>query len=218
MSGPAARRLVLILLLAVGVWVLAGGRQGRVHGAARWPQEDSLYAVDGWQVGPAAVQEAWGVTHVRRELWSATGTAATVILSTNTTGKGVFGNAEVPLLGAGYAIAPAPAGLLPATRPGRGGRVATVALAGGPEAVWLLCYAYGGRGGLVPDAARGWGLVLLDAALGRDNDYFLLRVLAREDGEDGEDGPATPPAAPAAREVVALTDALVARLTAWYAA
>jgi hypothetical protein len=208
-SGPTARRLVLILLLAAGAWLLLGARAERAASAAapRWPADDAVYAVDGWAVGPAAVQEAWGVAHVTRELRSVNGTVATVLLSTNTTGKGVIGTAEVPFLGTGYAVTPAPTALLPGAPQGR----TTVVLARGPEAIWLLCYAYGGRAGPVPDAARGWGLVLLDAALGRPNDYFLLRVMTR--GPD----PAAPPTAAAAQETARLAEALVTRLAAWYA-
>ena len=214
MSGAAARRLVLIGLLAAGAWLLAGARSARPGGAAgpRWPRETAVYAVDGWTAGPESLREAWGVAHVTRELRSAGGTVATVLLSTNTSGKGIIGNAETAFLGTGYAVTPAPPRLLPAGPPGRPAAAPfTTVLARGPESIWFVAYAYGARGGLVPDAARGWALVLLDGALGRPNDYFLLRVMTR--GET----PSTPPAAPAIRETAALAEELAGRLAAWYA-
>ena len=214
MSGSAARRLVLIALLAAGAWLMAGARTARPGGAAvpQWPRDDAVYAVDGWTAGPESLQEAWGVAHVTRELRSAGGTAVTVLLSTNASGKGIIGNAETAFRGTGYAVTPAPPGLLPAGPPGRRAAApVTAVLARGPESNWFIAYAYGARGGPVPDAARGWALVLRDAALGRPNDYFLLRVMTRGDT------PSAPPAAPATRETAALAEALAIRLAAWYA-
>jgi hypothetical protein len=214
MSGTAARRLVLIVLLAAGAVLLAVAGRGRAAGEVagpRWPEDDAVFAVDGWTTGPPALQSAWGVVHVSREMRSANGTVVTVLFSTNPSGKGIFGNAEVAFLGTGYAVAPAPAARLGATSPAvpRMAPFKTV-LARGPQATWLLHYAYGARGGLVPDAARGWALVLLDAALGRPNDYFMLRVMTR--GAD----PLSPPGPVAAAESAALANTLGGRVSAWY--
>jgi hypothetical protein len=209
MSGPAARRLVLIVLLVAGAWLLAGARQARAGGPAapRWPQDDRVYAVDGWTADPQEVEEAWGVTHVRRELRSDAGTTATVVISTNTTGKGIFGNAEVPFLGTGYAIAAPPVGLLP---PGALGGRGTAVLARGPDGVWLLHYIYGQRGGPVPDVFRGLAGVLFDAVLGRTNDYYLVRVMSRAGDPDAPVSPDT------AAETARLAEVLFGRIAAWY--
>jgi hypothetical protein len=213
-SGAAARRLVLIVLLAAGALLLAVAGRGRAPGevaAPRWPQADAVFAVDGWTAGPESVQEAWGVVHVTRELRSAGGTAVTVLLSTNASGKGIIGNAEVAFLGTGYAVTPAPAALLPAGPAPASGAPFTAVLARNPQATWFVAYAYGARGVLLPDALRGWALVLLDAALGRPDDYFMLRVMTR--GAT----PVAPPDPAAAAETAALAQTLAGRLTAWYA-
>jgi hypothetical protein len=210
MSGPTARRLVLIVLLVAGAWLLAGARQARAGSSAapRWPQDDAVFAVEGWTADPEVVEVAWGVTHVRRELRSDAGTTATVLISTNTSGKGIFGNAELPFLGTGYAVAAPPAGLVPSGTPG--GRSTTV-LARGPDGVWLLHYTYGQRGGSHPDAIRGWAGVLFDAALGRTNDYYMVRVMSWAGGPDAPVAPDT------AAETARLAGALFGRIDAWYA-
>jgi hypothetical protein len=64
---------------------------------------------------------------------------------------------------------------------------------------------------LLPDAIRGWALVLLDAARGRPDDYFLLQVMTRGAA------PGAPPG-PGAAETAALAQTLAGRLSAWYAA
>ena len=52
----------------------------------------------------------------------------------------------------------------------------------------------------------GWGAAVVDAVLGRPNDYFKVYVAAPLDRSDS----------PAAQDVVVLAETLFTRLSAWY--
>ncbi len=186
--------------MATGTWLHTMVGRPLPAGAPRWP-ETGLFAVDGWSAGPVGVQEAWGVHHLRRVYSRLDGVTATVILSTNTRGKGVYGDAGIPLAGKGYEVDAAPAALV---APAAGRRAV---LARGEGRVWLMLYGYGESRGLLGNGLRAWGAVLADAALGRPNNYFQLRVLVPFD----EVAPQL-----AADATVELGDTLMARLAAWY--
>jgi hypothetical protein len=201
MRAIQRRCLILAGLLAIGGW-LATPAGSRVEGVARWPTDDALYAAGGWTVGPAAVASAGGAQHLSRDFRRSDGTVARLVLSTGTAAKRVYrAGAEVPFLGDGYTVDPAPPSLVPPA-PGR-----AAVIARRDRELWVMVYAYGERRGLLGNGVLGWSLALLDGTLGRPNDYYLVRILAPVEGTNPT----------AARETAALADTLFPRLAAWYA-
>lgn len=202
MQAFQRRCLILLALLVAASLLLAGFDRPTDSPAARWPTDDAVYTVDGWDLGPLTVETAHGVSFVQRAYRRADGTAATLAIATSPEAKRIYrAGADVPLLANGYTVDPAPPSLVPAT----GGRTALVARRGSERS--LVLFGYGERRGILGAGALGWSLVVLDASLGRPNDYYLVRLITRLDGA----GTAAVP------ETVVLAETLFTRLADWYA-
>jgi hypothetical protein len=191
--------LILIALFSSATWLLAN-ISVPAESPPRWPADSETYAVDGWAVGPATVDSRPGlamVTHV----YSRENTRATVVITTSPNAKAIFrAGAAVPFLGNGYTVEPAPADLVQPA----GSREAFVARRG--NEAWLQLAIYGERRGQFGSGVIGWGLSIVDAQLGRANDYYLARVVV----------PFVEGDRPATQRAVALAETLFPRLAAYY--
>lgn len=204
MQSAGFRSLALAALLGLGVWVQAVIGSAMVVHPARWPSDDATFAASGWQVSAPSKEEAWGVTHITRTYRNPSGTNATLIVSTSTEVKRVYGKgADIAFMGGGYSAAPAPARVAVST-PARRAMLVT-----GQDTTQLLLYSYGERRGLVGNGVLGWTMAGFDATFGYANDYYLLRLLAPV----GAAGEVTPGAA---EPLVALADTLFPHLATWY--
>jgi hypothetical protein len=172
----------------------------RGFGTPRWPSSDSLYAVDGWSVGPEQNADGGFKTRVLRD---DSGRIATLAILSNQAPKLYAAGAEVPFLGNGYSVEPAPADLVPR---GADGVHALVARQGSDE--WLVMYAYGERRGLLGNGPLAWSLAMLDGVLGRPNDYYKVFLSARAGGLNSG----------LAGEVSSLAGTLFPRIASFYAA
>lgn len=202
MQGTQHRCLILVLVLAIGALVQAGLGGPRPTGAARWPTEDAVYRVDEWAMGPLAVESAHGVHHVMRTYHRADGSSATLAISTSPEAKRIYrAGADVPFLGSGYSVDPAPPSIV---TPAAGYGALLVRREG---ELGLLLHAAGERRGLLGNGALGWGAAVLDAAVGGPNHYYLVRLLVPLDQLDS----------PHAAEAIKLVETLFPRLATWYA-
>lgn len=202
MQGAQLRWLILAGVLAGGIWLQATIGQPPPPGAARWPVADALYAAPNWTAGPATVEAANDVSFVSRNYAHREGTSATLVLATSPEAKRIYrAGADVPYLGSGYTIGPSPDSLIP-TASGLGAFVARR-----EDRAWLVMHTAGERRGLAGHGALRWAPVVLDAALGRPNDYYRVSLTI----------PFERPDAPAVREAVTLASTVFPRLVAWYA-
>jgi hypothetical protein len=199
-DNVAIRGLVLAVVFALSAGVLTViDRQPNAY-EARWPEENSLFAVDGWSASPANVELQNSTYYIIRNYSSAAGRAQ-VSITTSAEAKRVYrAGATIPFEGNGFTVDQVPPSLVSPSS----GRSAV--LVRRESEVGLLLYAYGERRGLVGNGIPGWALVALDSVIGRPNDYYLLRVYAPLSDED----------ASTASVVAALADTLFARVAAWY--
>lgn len=201
MQGSAARYLILAVVLSLGALGFSAAAQPTAPAPARWPADEELFAVTGWSSGPAVVEHFNGAQFITRH-YTRGDFAVRLVISTSTTAKGIYrAGAEVPFLGSGYSVAPAPRDLV------RSEKVPGALLVQKGDQASLLLAAHGERRGFLGNGPAGWGLVALDGVLGRPNDYYLMSVLA----------PFDPANASATVEVTQLADALFPRVAAWYA-
>jgi hypothetical protein len=201
--GIQLRYTVLIGLLAIGVGLLAVVDEQAPARAPRWPREDALYAVDGWRVTPATVDvpHPGSPPFITRRYVRPGVRPAQLTFSTSPDAKSVYrAGGDVPFLGTGYVVEPAPATLVPPAS----GRTAIIIRR--ESEVGLVLYAYGERRGLLGNGPLAWGFVGLDAVLGRPNDYVKMSLIAPLDGLDS----------PAVQAAVSLADTVFPRLAAWY--
>jgi hypothetical protein len=202
-ADATLRRLLLACVLLVPVVVLPLGRSAATPEAARWPTDDSVYAVDGWTLGQARVDIAPAQFRVvSRTYTRADGTSAELALWTSPDAKRIYrAGPEVPYLNAGYRAEPAPVGLVPAaTR-------REALLLRKDSATWLELHAYGERRGMLGAGLQAWAGVVLDSLVGRPNDYYLIRLTLPLVGDiSGR-----------ARDAAHLMDVVAPRLSAWYA-
>ncbi len=210
MQAAAFRSLILITLFAAGNWLLvASGTGAQALRPARWPAEDTVYAVDGWTAGPLAVTSVNGISLVTRSYQHVQGTKATLAIMASPEAKRIYrAGAEVAFLASGYAVEPAPTRLVPAPheRSSEPRSSAPALLIRRGDEVALLLYRYGERRGLLGNGARAWGLVAFDAILGYPNDYFRANLLVPLDTLDS----------PAAAQGEQLAQTLFTRLASWY--
>lgn len=192
-SRPA---LVLAALFSLSA-LLLGVIKVPIEGDPRWPNANSVYAVNGWSVSAESVDLGRpGVAMVSRGYSRPDGTRATLVVTTSTNAKTIFrAGAAVPFLGNGYSVEPA--SMVPAS----GAREAFIARRG--NEAWLQISIYGERRGQFGSGFVGWTFSTIDSLLGRDNDYYLVRLVAPYDEER-------------APELVALADALFPRLADFY--
>jgi hypothetical protein len=203
MQATSRRALVLAAVFAVGLAVYWGGNGAEQSLANRWPTEESVYGVDGWVVGDPSVSQAHGVSYVSRTYTRADRQTAVLSVATSSSAKAIYrAGAEVPFLGSGYAVDAPPPDAIPSA-PGRSALV----VRHGNQAGAVL-YVYGERRGALGNGPLAWALVGVDAVLGRSNDYYLATVLVPYDSGSRM----------VRADFVALADAVLPRLAAWYGA
>jgi hypothetical protein len=205
MPTPNARYLLLIvvLTLSVGAAALVGG-PSTPH-PLRVPDADELRdraLTLGWSAHPATrTDHGDGTAQLEQVFRAPDGRTATLTVFTQRVPKLYGAGAEVPFLGTGYSILPAPAALALA-RP----ELQTL-LARRGDANWLVVAGYGEQRGLSTAGPGQWGLALFDSLAGRPNDYFKVYLVARVDPAD----------AMQSQQVTQLATALVDDVTAFYA-
>jgi hypothetical protein len=160
--------LIGVLLAAAGLYAALGEPRG--FGTPRWPSSDALYSVPGWSAGPEQNADGGFKT---RALRNDAGQTATLAILSNQAPKLYAAGAEVPFLGNGYSVEPAPADLQPLNT---NGAHALVATRGADQ--WLVIYAYGERRGLLGNGPVAWGFALFDGVMGRPNDYYRVFLSA----------------------------------------
>ena len=127
-------------------------------------------------------------------------TVATLFIRTNTEAKNVYRyGGDLAFLGMGYTSELVPPSVVPS------GHDAYILRREGD--LGLVLYTYGERRGLVGNGPNAWGLSVLDAVLGRPNDYFQASLFVPLEGLDS----------PVVQDAVALADTVFPRLAAWYA-
>lgn len=203
-AAPQRKYLVLLLILACGVVALQGILAVRHEPAdPQWPTASDVYTVAGWQTTTPTVESAWGISHITRAYRGPDGTTATLVISTSPEAKSLYkSGADLAFAGGGYAIETAAPELVPPA-PGRGAEILKR-----EHETLLLIYTFGERRGLLGNGWLGWATYGLDTLVGRANDYYLLRVVARITSADG---------AREAQQATELADNVFPRITAWYA-
>jgi hypothetical protein len=176
---------------------------------ARWPSDESVFQASGWLVASATVdtiqsdEETEAI--VQRTYRRAGGNPmGELVVWTHPQPQAKTQFRKGPdrdLLGDGYTIEAAPAGLV---APIEGGGV-LIARRGGQA--WLALYTFGERRGRIGSGPLAWGFAELDAVLDRPNDYFLARLLFPLDLDTA-----------ALQSESELADVLFARLGGWYQA
>lgn len=202
MQGATSRLLILAGVFAAGAVLLGFAGYPVPPGAARWPSQEELFFVEGWNVSSEIAERVNGMDYISRRYWRADGTKATFVLSTSAVAKTVYrAGAEVPFHGSGYTVAPAPTSLVSS-------RELAAFTARKENEEYLLLYAFGERRGLLGNGLQAWSLVALDAVFGQPNDYFLARVLVPLHELDASQ----------AAQVAGLAESLFPRLASWYGA
>jgi hypothetical protein len=202
MQNLHCRFLILTGLFAASLVALEMFRPSTGPEAPRWPAEESLYQVDGWQVAAQTTELANGTEYVTRDYRNLTGQRATLTISTSPVSKRVYrAGPDVPFLGNGYVVEPAPR-LVSAS----GAYQGTLVARRGDES-WLQMYAYGERRGQFGAGALAWGLSVVDNLAGQPNDYYLVRVVVPFNNDDELE----------AQAAESLADTLFPRVAAWYA-
>jgi hypothetical protein len=196
----ARRALVLTTLFVAAAMLLVGVSAPQVEAKPRFPTDDAAYAIDGWRVSAESVEGRTGVLFVAREFQRADGTQARLNITTSPQAKLAYrAGADVPFLGNGYTVEPAPSGIV-GSQANRNAQIARR----GTEA-WLQIATFGERRGVFGNGAIAWGLAVFDMVLGRPNDYYLARILVPYQPET-------------AARAVELADTLFPRLAGFYAA
>jgi hypothetical protein len=199
MQSTASRYLILAFVFALGLLLFAAVPRPSAH-EPRAPTDEDVFNVEGWTTVNAARERINDTEFVAREYRSASGAEARFVLKAGTAAKAVYrASPEVPFVGSGYEVAPAPSTVVPQLE-GAGGVVITR----GAES-YVLLHAYGERRGLLGNGLAGWTTALFDGVLGVPNDYYEVTLLAPFASQP-EDG---------ARSAE-LAQALFARTAAWY--
>jgi hypothetical protein len=199
--APAVPRRALLLVVVFGLAaVLLSVIHDPIEAAPRWPTDNAVYSVDGWLVSAESVDDSRpGLTLATRVFVPRSGgDRATLVITSSPNAKAVFrAGAAVPFLGNGFTVEPAPVAAV-------GAREAFIARRG--SEAWLQISVYGERRGQFGSGVVGWTLSTVDSLLGRENDYYLARLVVPFQGEAS------------ARDAVVLAEALFPRLAAYYAA
>jgi hypothetical protein len=190
------RYLILAAVFVVGALLHMGIQAPAVTGEPRWPRGETLLAVDGWQVSAPNADARPGITYVTYVYTRPSdGAQVSLVISTSPINKAIYrAGADVPFLGNGFEVMPAPPA---AQAPGRQAIVATRG-----DETWLQVSAYGERRGQLGNGTQAWAWTILDSVLGRPNDYYLLRLAAPD--------PALAP------DVATLADQLFPRISTWF--
>jgi hypothetical protein len=202
MQDINSRFVLLIALFAISVLALGIVEPSTVPAAPRWPDQESLYQVEGWQTTAPTVELVNGVEYVTRDYHNLTGQRATLTISTSPVAKRVYrAGPDVPFLGNGYVVEPAPH-IVAAS--GAGGR-ALVARKG--DQSWLQIHVYGERRGQLGTGVLAWALSVVDNMAAQLNDYYLLRIVVPFNNGDERE----------AQAAESLAGTLFPRVGAWYA-
>jgi hypothetical protein len=203
MQNTVVRYVVLLSLLTAVLAVTLLSDTPDASASPRWPDDPAVLQIAAWSAGPLSSETANGAVYVSRDYHSLTSElTATLTISTSPAAKRVYrAGPEVPFLGSGYSVEPAPVSLVPAAAD----RGALVARRG--EERFLAIHTYGERRGRFDNGAIAWGLNVLDTVVGRPNDYYLARVVVRLDGDND---------AERASQATALADDLFPRIATWY--
>jgi len=203
--GPAStpdftrRAVILTGLFFAAVALLVTLSAPQVEATPRFPTAEAVYGFAGWTVSPERVEGRPGVVFVTRDFARGDGERARLNITTSPQAKLVYrANADVPFLGNGYSVAPAPADLVPP----RAERTAQIARRG--NEFWLQIATFGERRGVFGNGTAAWGLAVFDMVLGRPNDYYLARVMLPYRD------------ATSAAAAIELADELFPRLAAYY--
>ena len=202
MPGRELRYAILIGVLVAGAGLYALVGDAPRSDGQRWPATEAMFAVDGWTASEQHVEHFNGATFVTRVLHATDERTAQLTIITSQNAKLFEAGAEVPFLGSGYQVAPAPTSIAP-TLPGR-----DVLIAQRGTDQWLVVYGYGERRGLLGNGPVAWGMSVFDGLMGRPNDYYKLMLMTNLDGLNP----------PGERASVDLADTLFPRIVAWYAA
>jgi hypothetical protein len=205
MQSLQPRLALLIGLFAATFWLLRIIQPAaQVDAEPRWPTDEAVFGVPGWQVGPASLEAANGDEYVTHTYEAADGLEVIFVITTSPAAKRVYrAGPEVPFLGSGFSISAPPTDLLTPVS----GRGALLARRG--EESWLELDSYGERRGLLGNGILPWALAIGDTLLGRPNDYYLTRVMVPLD-------PVDPSAVERAGRAQNLANVLFPRLAAWY--
>jgi Protein of unknown function (DUF3485) len=169
MQGATLRLLILAGVFVAGAVLLGFAGNPAPVGAPRWPANDDLFAVEGWNVSGEIVERTNGMDYISRRYWRSDGTTATLILSTSPSAKAIYASGpDVPFHGNGFTVAPGAVG---------GSSQASAFTARKENEEFRVLYAFGERRGLAGNGPQAWALAGLDSLLGRPNDYFLARVI-----------------------------------------
>jgi hypothetical protein len=203
MQSTVVRYVVLLSLLTAVLAVTLLSDTPDASASPRWPEDPAVLGIADWSIGPTSAEAANGSVYVSRDYHSlSSDLTATLTISTSPVAKGIYrAGPEVPFLGSGYSVEPAPFSLVPAAAD----RGALVARRGQDR--FLAIHTYGERRGRFGNGAIAWGLDILDTVLGRSNDYYLARVVVRLDGDND---------AERASLAMALADDLFPRIATWY--
>jgi hypothetical protein len=200
------RYLVLTVSLLIGAALYVAFGQPLGSGTPRWPERQDIYAAELWTSGPIKVDHNENSGNhtdlVTRPFHNSDGTMATLTIVTNQAPKLYGAGAEVPFLGNGYTVEPAPQDLVA----GAGGGISGIVAQRGTER-WLVMFAYGERRGLLGNGALPWTLAMIDGIIGRPNDYYKLYLMAQIEPANAEK----------AQAVASLAGTLFPRIAAWYA-
>jgi hypothetical protein len=193
------RALALAAIFAVAAVLMVAVNAPHTELAPRVPADSGMFAVDGWQVGEGGVDGRTSVTYLSRDFVRASdGARASLVITSSPQSKLVYrAGADVPLLGNGYSVEPLD------SAPDR-----SVLVARRGNEAWLQIAAFGERRGTFGNGAVAWSLAVVDAVLGRNNDYYLARVLVPYSDSSVESGAAA---------ATQLADALFPRIAAYYA-
>ena len=167
------RYLVLGIVFGAFAILVANLTPPATEPVPRMVTDASVFSVDGWSVTAPDDGGRPGVAFITRDYRSATtGTQAELSITTSPNVKSVYrAGPDVPFLGTGYAVEPAPADLVPPAK----NREAQIARRG--SEAWLQLATYGERRGLLGNGILGWSTAIVDLTLGRPNDYYLVRML-----------------------------------------
>ena len=193
--------LIAILVAALAVTMLTDTADAGA--VPRWPTDARTLEVSGWSAGQPSSEFANGAEYVSWAYRSgASNVNATVTISTSPVAKRIYrAGPEVPFLGNGFEVEPAPYSMVAPTA----GRGALIARRGDER--FLAIHTYGERRGRLDNGVLAWGLNIFDTLLGRPNDYYLARVIVPlTGGNDDELGHMS----------TALADELFPRFAAWY--
>ena len=171
MQGSTIRYLILTAVLSAGALAFAA-LSSPASLAPRLPTEEELFFVGGWNLVGGSSGRIDDTAFITREYVTG-GAAARFVLKTGTAAKAVYrAGPEVPFLGSGFSVTPAPAKVQPMLV-GMSGLIAQR----GDES-YLIIYAYGGRRGVFGNGPLGWSLATVDGVAAQPNDYYLMTLLA----------------------------------------